>query len=146
MKIDTPDKILHPVPEGSELEALRHPPAIVSATAPPNPSRGQVWLDTSASGITGKRTVTTITTSQTLDASDDVVLCDCTSGAITVTLPAAASSTGKQYDIKKIDAVANDVTIDGASAETIDDTTTKTISTQYDSVTIVCSGSEWWLI
>jgi hypothetical protein len=37
-----------------------------------------------------------------------------------MTLPTAASSTGKVFYIKKIDSSANSVIIDGAGAETID--------------------------
>lgn len=45
---------------------------------------------------------------------------DATSGSLTMTLPTAASSTGKVFYIKKIDSSANSVIIDGAGAETID--------------------------
>lgn len=89
----------------------------------------------------------TITTNQTATIeTDSVILCDATGGAITVTLPAAASSTGYQFDIKKIDASANAITIDGNGAETIDDAATATITTQYENVTVYCDGTEWWIL
>lgn len=78
--------------------------------------------------------------------TDDVILCDCTSAGFTITLPAAASSEGVQLHIKKIDSSSNVLTIDGNASETIDGATTQTTSTQYDSFTIVCDGTEWWIL
>src|SRR5207253_8666241 len=56
----------------------------------------------------------TKTANATLAATETVVLADATSGAFTITLPAASATTPKQvYFIKKIDAaLANLVTID----------------------------------
>jgi len=71
---------------------------------------------------------------------------DATSGAVTVTLPAAASNTGMRLDIKKIDASGNAVTVDGNAAETIDGAATVTLSSQYDDVTVVCDGTEWFIL
>lgn len=88
----------------------------------------------------------TITASATVSASDVVILADATSAAITITLPAAASSAGRVLYIKKIDASANAVTIDGNASETIDDALTKANTTQYLSYTIVCDGAEWWIV
>jgi len=89
--------------------------------------------------------IETITGNTTLDASHEVVLCDATSGAFTATLPAAATYSGKRYVLKKIDSSANAITIDGNGAETIDDATTQTLSSRYDSVTLFCDGTEWWI-
>ena len=86
--------------------------------------------------------------SHTAAIDEMVLLCDCTSNAITVTLPAVASDQfdGKVYIIKKVDSTANAVTIDGNSAETIDDATTQTLTSQYDSITILNDRSEWHII
>jgi len=67
-----------------------------------------------------------------------------TSGAVTVTLPAAASNTGMRVSIKKIDASANAVTIDGNGSETIDGATTSSLASQYDVATLICDGTEWF--
>jgi len=88
----------------------------------------------------------TITTGTTLDDTHYVILVNATSAAVTVTLPAVASNSGRIYYIKKIDSSANAVTIDGNASETIDDSTTKVLSAQYDSVTIACDGTEWWIL
>lgn len=78
--------------------------------------------------------------------AETVILGDCTSNAITVTLPAAASSASKYFNIKKTDSSGNSITIDGNGAETIDGGATASITTQYESLTIVCDGTEWWII
>jgi len=103
------------------------------------------WSTTYTKGIaTDVETFTAA--SDTLDAKNNVALCDCTSNNITINLPAASTASGLQYHIKKIDSSANTVTVDGNGAETIDGATTKTISTQYDSITIVSDGSNWFII
>jgi hypothetical protein len=89
---------------------------------------------------------TVTASSDTLDGTDFTTLCDCTSNAITITLPASSGATGRLYNIKKIDATGNTVTIDGNSAETIDGSATITLTTQYESVTIQCDGSNWHII
>tara|TARA_R110000868_G_scaffold62962_3_gene189957 strand:- start:10856 stop:12025 length:1170 start_codon:yes stop_codon:yes gene_type:complete len=77
--------------------------------------------------------------------TDQTIFCDATSGAITVNLPAAASSTGKVLTIKKTDSSTNAITLDGNASETIDGATTTTLNTQYESVKIVCDGSNWYI-
>ena len=75
-----------------------------------------------------------------------LILADATAGAITIDLPLAVDMTGKTIDVKKIDSSGNAVTIDGNSAETIDDATTAVLATQYDAATIHCDASEWWVL
>jgi hypothetical protein len=118
----------------------------VLPSANKNASLGTVsnrWYSIYTAGLnTDVQTVTA--SSDTLGSTDHVVLCDCTSNAITINLPAAQS--GRQYHIKKIDSSSNTVTIDGNGAETIDGALTQVISAQYESITIVCDGSNWHII
>jgi hypothetical protein len=86
------------------------------------------------------------TATYTATASDDVILCNANGGAFTINLPAAASSSGLHLVIKKTDSSFNAVTIDGNASETIDGVTTKKLSTQYESMEIVCDGSNWHII
>jgi hypothetical protein len=96
---------------------------------------------TTAGLATGVQTITAA--SDTLVNTDHTNLCDCTSNAITINLPAA--SAGQQFVIKKIDASANAVTIDGNASETIDGALTATLTTQYESITLVSDGSNWFI-
>ena len=77
---------------------------------------------------------------------ENVILADATSNAITITLPAASSSSKKLFIIKKIDATSNIVTIDGNSSETIDGDLEQNFSVQYTSITLYCDGSNWHII
>jgi hypothetical protein len=97
---------------------------------------------TTAGLTTGIQTVTIA--SDTLVDTDHTTLCDCTSNTITINLPAA--SAGQRFEIKKIDASANAVTIDGNASETIDGALTATLTTQYESITIVSDGTNWFIV
>jgi hypothetical protein len=114
-------------------------------------STGQVLTSNGAGALPTFQTIsagwTLTTTSTSITAAlDNVILCNATGGAITITLPAAASNTNKIYSIKKIDSSANAVTIDGNASETIDGSLTQVISSQYDCLTIMCDGSNWYII
>jgi len=100
-----------------------------------------------ASGARAKGSVTASKTSAyTATSSDDVIPCDATSAGFTVTLPAAASSTGMEVVIVKTDASTNLVTIDGNGSETIGGATTTALATRYESIKIVCDGSNWQIV
>jgi len=79
-------------------------------------------------------------------ATADAHTIDCTSGDVTVTLPVVASSSGQTFKLKRKDASANDVIIDGNGSETIDGNLTVNIISQYDCLTVSCDGTEWWII
>lgn len=76
---------------------------------------------------------------------NEMVLCDASGGAFTVTLPTAASASGKEVTVKKTDASANAVTVDGNGSETIDGALTSALSSQWDSVVVVSNGSNWFI-
>lgn len=89
-------------------------------------------------------TTTTITANATLsDISGLVtVLCDCTSGNITISLPTAVGNQAA-FNIKKIDSSSNTVTIDPNSSETIDGSATVTIYDDDDFVQVQSDNSNW---
>lgn len=89
--------------------------------------------------------IRTVTSAPTLTGADYTLLCDTTSAGFTVTLPAAASSTGRILNIKKMVA-ANSLVIDGNASETIDGSLTLTLTSQYSSVTIQCDGTKWVIL
>jgi hypothetical protein len=95
-----------------------------------------------ASNAGGVQPITTIGVTTTLGASNYTVLCSAT---LTVNLPAAASNTGRIYNIKNIGAAAT-ITIDPNASETIDGATTYTLTTQYESVTLQCDGTAWFIL
>lgn len=86
------------------------------------------------------------TANYTATLSDDVILVDAGSGAVTIALPAASTASGKRYTIKKTDVGTNAVTVDPNGSETIDGATTLAIAGQGDAYTIVSNGTAWWII
>lgn len=87
--------------------------------------------------------VSEVSTAYTMNLNDSLILCDATSAAFTVTLKPAAEAKCKLIVIKKTDASANAITIDGDGAETIDGVTTDSLSSQYDVIRLMSDGSQW---
>ena len=78
-------------------------------------------------------------------SEDQYVLCDCTDGAITVTLLAAGDSSLMELVVIKTDSSANTVTIEVDSADdSIDGASTASITSQYGHVRLVSDGSNDW--
>jgi hypothetical protein len=84
----------------------------------------------------------TLITSDTTLTTQTYVAVDATSSVVTITLPAAASNTNKIYTIKKIDST-NSVVIDPNGSETIDGSSTITLTTQWDMIKIISNGTNW---
>jgi hypothetical protein len=88
--------------------------------------------------------LTTITSATTLDNTHNVVFCN--NGVYTVTLPAAASNSGRVYKIKNINTNGDDVTIDGNGSETINGSTTYVLEDYNQGITIISDGTNWQVI
>lgn len=88
-----------------------------------------------------------VTATTTLTANDYVVLCDPSGGAITVNLPAVATTQpGRLYWIRTT-GTTNAVTIDGNASETIDGSTTKSLASgAIHAVKIVSDGTAWFTV
>lgn len=91
----------------------------------------------------GSPVITVTTTPYNAQDGDEIILVDATSGAITVNL--ATPVDGTQITIKKIDASANTVTIDG-NGNTIDGSATQTIGTQYTALKLAADGNNWFMV
>jgi hypothetical protein len=107
---------------------------------------GDIVLDFSIAGVDDFVVVSIDSTDSpySVTTADDVVLVDTTSGSVTVNLPTAATASFP-ISIKKI-ASANSLIIDPFGSETIDGSTTATITVQYQSVTLVSDGTNWFNI
>lgn len=93
-----------------------------------------------------KTNVATKTTNATISGSEHVILGNAAAGQIILTLPTVNSAANQQYIIKKIDSSSNKVIISGSTNETIDGNTGYSISTQYETLTVVSDGSTGWYI
>ena len=105
---------------------------------------GTAWFDLTASTALSVATKTAST--YTIVATDNVILADCTSNIITITLPTAVGRSGAVFNIKKIDSTGNQLTIATTSSQTIDGLTTQVIGLQYKGFTVVSNGSNWSII
>lgn len=90
--------------------------------------------------------IATVSANTTLSNAHHTVLVDATAASRTITLPAASGCARRIYIIKKIDASANTVTIDGNASETIDGATTRVLTTQWETVRIQSNGTAWFVI
>ena len=105
----------------------------------------QVKADIGAVGGYTVATQTGATRNETATSGELVILCDCTSNAITVNLPTAVGNTAK-FQIKKVDATTNIVTVDGATTETIDGSLTALLRVPFASITLVSNGANWFVV
>jgi hypothetical protein len=82
-------------------------------------------------------------------STDDVILVENQGSDQTITLPDATTVSGKIFDIKKLDA-GDTLFVKSVSAQTLDgtdiDSSPHTITIQYESITIISDGANWWLI
>lgn len=92
--------------------------------------------------LAGLLALVTKTANYTALATDEVILCDATSGSFTISLPSVSGTSGKPYYIKKLDSSVNTVTIDA----TIDDGLIAVLTDQYESLTIVSNGTKRHII
>jgi hypothetical protein len=96
-------------------------------------------------GATGTA-ILTKTSTYTATITDSTILCDATTGSMTINLPAVSGVTRRQYVIKKIDSSVNTVTIDPNASETIDGATTYVLSAQWASAHIQTNGTAWYVL
>jgi hypothetical protein len=93
--------------------------------------------------------VRTVTASDTITASDDLILINGT-GSTVVTLPTAVGNSGKKIIVKKIDNAvggAEDAdTVAAASGEQIDGGSSVNIFLQYEAITFVSNGTKWLIV
>lgn len=77
-------------------------------------------------------------------SSGMLLLVDATSGEADIQLPALSPLAA--VFVKKIDSSANTVVLTTPGAEKIDGADTRILTDQYDSVSVVCDGSNWWVL
>lgn len=90
-------------------------------------------------------TTSVTSTSYTVLAADSMLLVDddTAGGAVTVTMLAAATA-GDSYEltIKKLGTTGNVVV---SASDNIDGASTATLTNQYESITVVCNGSTYYI-
>ena len=87
--------------------------------------------------------IRTVTSSYTIDDSDNVILVDATSGSVTITLPNSVDN--RTVVVKKIDN-SNNVTIATSGSELIDGAAIKILSNRYESLWLAAFSSDWYIL
>jgi hypothetical protein len=105
-----------------------------------------VWTAENSWAAAEDHVSATLTGNYTLSAVHSRVFVDATAGAVTLTLPAVAACTDREYYIVKIDSSANHVILDGNASETINGATTYDLTTQYESKQIHNNGTAWYVL
>jgi hypothetical protein len=88
--------------------------------------------------------VATHASTASIASTTTVALATGGSSGITLTLPAVAS--GKRVTVKKVDSGSGTVTIARNSADTIDGATQKVLYSQYESLSFVSDGTDWFIV
>lgn len=93
-------------------------------------------------------TATSVTASGTVSYLDELMLIDATSASITETLPTAVSfPPRKRFIFKRRDNTpGNSVTLATTGGQTIDGTSTMTMPTQWQTVTLAAEGGTWYSV
>lgn len=113
---------------------------------------GTAWVLATGAGSGASNEVTAVNpiddtdSPYTVTADDHVILCDDTSGNITVNLPTASGIDNRLYVIKKTNSSTNTITIDPNGSETIDGSATFLMYDFGDSVRILSDGTNWHII
>jgi hypothetical protein len=94
----------------------------------------------------GEVTIATVTANYTALITDQVILCNATSGLLTVSLYTAVGNEGRVLEIKKIDTSTNRVVIDPSGVETVDGRSTIAMRFRGDSIKLVSNGVEWAIL
>lgn len=92
-----------------------------------------------------RRTYNTTDTTVTVADEGGTYLVDTTAGNVTVNLPNADVIMGDPIIIKRITGGVNTLTIQPGSGN-IDGAATKTLTTQYEVVTLQSDGTDFWIV
>lgn len=119
------------LPIGSDNKTLR-----VSSGLP-------TWADADTNPAVA---TSTKTSNYTITGTDVIIFADASSGNVTITLPAAASFSGYNFYVKRIDNSSNTCSVARSGSDTIDGSTSFSLDTQYYAIRAVSNGSNWFII
>lgn len=121
---------------------------VLAPSTDTDPPANAVWTEASVTTIAQlETTVVKSSNYQVLETDrDKTFLVDATSGAVTITLIAAATAgDGFTITVKKTDSTSNAVIVDGSASETIDGSATYSLLLGQGVVKIICNGTAWFV-
>ena len=108
-------------------------------------SNGTRWVI--LNNYNAENTVVAVTTAYTPYKNDKTILADASSASFTVTLPGAATvEKGKTYTVKRTNAGANTVIVDGNGSETMDGIASLRLNQRFDYLQLQSDGTNWMVI
>jgi hypothetical protein len=124
-------------------------PTVVTNVVTISAGEAVIWQNNAPATITWENntpaTIDWLGTIFAITANNATILVNCAAEPLTTLLPGAATVSGQQYKVKKIDSSANAATISTTSSQTIDGSLTYVLATQYKSATVQSDGSNWWV-
>jgi hypothetical protein len=108
---------------------------------PPGPTGPAGPAGADAAG--GPININTYISNYTVLTSNCFLRANCASNPITFTLPPAATVTGRIFYFKKVDSTANAMVIQGNGSELIDGFNTQSTTVQYETFSIISTGTGW---
>jgi lysophospholipase L1-like esterase len=86
------------------------------------------------------------TANYTATLGDSVILCNASSGPLTITLPTAVGIPGRSFQVKKTDSSGNSCSIATSNGQTIDGAATASLTSQYSSKKMASDNANWQVI
>ena len=87
--------------------------------------------------------VRTITTDYVVTNFDRMIFADTTSNGITIYLPSATTTAGREFIIQRVVSGANPLTIQAYTGETVEGSGSVTLSVAGDTITIISNGTDF---
>jgi hypothetical protein len=87
--------------------------------------------------------VRTITTDYVVTNFDRMIFADTTAGGITIYLPSATTTAGRELIIQRVVSGANPLTVQAYTGETVEGSGSVTLSAAGDTITIISNGSDF---
>jgi hypothetical protein len=129
--------------------AVAGAPTVVTNVVTISTGDAVIWQNNAPATITWENntpaTIDWLSAIYAVTANNATILVNCAAEPLTTLLPGAATVSGQQYKVKKIDSSANAATISTTSSQTIDGSLTYVLATQYKSATVQSDGSNWWV-
>jgi hypothetical protein len=87
--------------------------------------------------------VRTITTDYVVTNFDRMIFADTTSNGITIYLPSATTTAGREFIIQRVVSGANPLTVQAYTGETVEGSGSVTLSAAGDTITIISNGTDF---
>jgi len=104
---------------------------------------GELFCDGNESHSVSDETSTSVNA-----GSNTYIMCDATSGNVTVNLPAISALSGnREYFIKKVDSGSNTVTVTANGSDTVEGSASApALTSQYDYIRVIAGNGTMWFI